>query len=189
MLNRHLSSIYSVLQARNVTEDKHNDDGKNHAGKQQPVLRLLVEQGWLLENAQPPCARRKEVKKLHDDQRDKVDATRHVDLLVDVVCVVLRIVLAVLQPHGGEWDALCLEVPECHGKGQETLEQANKKVSVKDQARVDEAVLAWVTGRAQHDICFGFLVREGNCGGTICETANDDLSKLVAGLAGIGQRL
>lgn len=45
---------------------------------------------------------------------------------------------------------------------------------MEDQAGVDKAVLSRVAGRAQHDIRFGFLVRERDGGGAISQAADDD---------------
>lgn len=132
MLDRHLSSMYRTLQTGNVTENKHHHNSKQHTRKQQPVLRLTVEQWWLLEDAQPTRARREEIEKLHDDERDEVDATCDIDLLGNVGGVVLGIVLAELQPHGRKRDALCFEVPEGHDEGEKALYEADEEVCVKN---------------------------------------------------------
>lgn len=64
MLNRHLSSVYRALQARNITEDEYDYDCEQHAREQQPVLRVLVEKRWLLEDTQTARARCEEVEEL-----------------------------------------------------------------------------------------------------------------------------
>lgn len=121
MLNWHLTSVDRILKTRNVTEDEDHHNRKQHTWEQQPILRLLVEQRRLLENRQTACSCCKQIEQLHNHQRNKVDATRGIDLFVDKVRSERFLVLAVLQPHGGEWDTLRFEVPERHSEGEKAL--------------------------------------------------------------------
>lgn len=112
VLHWHLAGANRALYTRNVTENKDNDDRKHHSREQKPILCLLVEQRWLLEDRQASCTRGQQVEYLHDNQCDEVDTTGGVDLLVDIVGGKRRLVCAVLQPHGSEGHALLFKPPE-----------------------------------------------------------------------------
>jgi len=52
ILDRHLARANRLLQTGDVAENKHHDNCKHHAGEQEPVLRLFVENRGLLEDTQ-----------------------------------------------------------------------------------------------------------------------------------------
>jgi hypothetical protein len=64
VLDRNLARIDGVLQRGNVAEDEDNDNGEQHGGENEPVLRLLVEERRLLEDAEAARARCEEVEEL-----------------------------------------------------------------------------------------------------------------------------
>jgi len=112
---------------------------------------------------------------LHDHQSYEVDTRCGVRRGVDIIRVVLLIVLAELQPHRSEGHSFSLHVPERHRERAKTLNQANHKISMEDESRIDKAILLRVTRRSCQDICFRLLVRQcdGSC--TVSEAADDDL--------------
>lgn len=114
---------------------------------------------------------------VHDYEGHEVDAGCLVGCLDDVVGIVLRVVVAEFEPHCCEWYALAFHVwmcvsvrvttalavprvltPECHGEGQETLEQSHHEVCVEDESGVHEAILLGAARRALHQVRFRLFV-------------------------------
>jgi hypothetical protein len=64
VLDGNLARIDGVLQRGDVAEDEDNDNGEQHGGENEPVLRVLVEERRLLEDAEAARARCEEVEEL-----------------------------------------------------------------------------------------------------------------------------
>lgn len=56
--------IDSALHGGRVAEDEDDDNGEDHGGEEEQVLRVFIEDGRLLEDAEAAGARREEVEEL-----------------------------------------------------------------------------------------------------------------------------
>jgi hypothetical protein len=64
VLDRNLAGIDGTLQRGDVAEDEDDDNGEQHSGENKPVLRALVEEWGLLEDAEAARAGCEEVEEL-----------------------------------------------------------------------------------------------------------------------------
>ena len=64
MLDRDLAGIDGVLQRGNIAEYEDDDNSEQHGGEDEPVLRVLVEERGLLEDAEATRARCEKVEEL-----------------------------------------------------------------------------------------------------------------------------
>jgi hypothetical protein len=134
----------------------------------------FVEDGWLLEDTQATSSCCKKVEQLHDHQSNEVNTRRRIRRLRNIVRIILRIIIAKLQPHSRERDTLALHVPERHGERQKTLQQTHTEVRVEDQPCVYKAVRLGIARRTKHDVCLWLFVRECDRSSAIRQTADDD---------------
>jgi hypothetical protein len=84
ILHRDFASADGILQRRDVTENEDDDNGEDHARKEEPVLRIFVENGWLLEDTEASSTCGEKVEQL------PIRCVSHLSLLRGiVVCLTL----------------------------------------------------------------------------------------------------
>lgn len=176
VLDRDGSRNNNPLDRRRIEPQKRHGQRKQNGGKEVYILRSLVEQRRVLENAQAAAPRRHQIKPLHDDEVDKVNRRRLCQLLVVVFRRHVGRDLAEAEPQVLEGDAVALEVPVRHGKGRQRLCYADYGVGVEDELPVYQPVFLDVSRWAAQQVCFGLLIGQDGCSGAVSEAAANALA-------------
>ena len=88
MLHRHARGRQDDLQLRDVQPDDDHDESEKDGREEVPVLRLLVEEGRMLEDAQTAVAEGHEVEPLPAERKKKIS----------------RFVRKIISLCGGGWE-------------------------------------------------------------------------------------
>ena len=128
MLCRDASSIERALQLRDIQPEDSHDEREEHSRKQVPVLREVVEEWWVLKDAETAGAEGHQREPLHDDKIDKVHAGGLVETGIVKVLVDVGGHIAVAEPEVTEGDAVALQIPVGHGEGGYGFKNADEAV-------------------------------------------------------------
>ena len=128
MLRRDAGGVERGLQLRDIQPEDSHDEREEHSGEQVPVLRKVIEERRVLEDAETAGAERHQGEPLYDDEIDKVYAGGLVETGVVEVLVNVGGHVAVAEPEVAEGDAVAFQVPVGHGKGGHVFKDADKAV-------------------------------------------------------------
>lgn len=123
----------------------------------------------MLEDTQPPSSERQQGKPLHDDEVNEV----YTRSLVEAGCEEVIVGLTdVAEPELAEGNAFAFEVPVCHCKGGNGLENANEAIGLEHELPINETIHLRFARLSEKDISFGSFICQNGCGSAICEAAS-----------------
>ncbi|KAI3491155.1 hypothetical protein L1887_44553 [Cichorium endivia] len=150
-----------ALERRDVAEEHGDEQRESHGGEQIQVLRALLADGRLLDDATALGAPAEQVEPLLNDEVEKVQRVGAIEHLVEQSRVVaLYLARTVGEPHVGEGDAVALHVPECHGAADHGERHAHKQIGMCQQPPIRQTVLLDVARLALQQVRLGLLVHQ-----------------------------